>query len=217
MREIAPDVLQLDGWPNNAVNKYVIGDVLIDAGMAYEHKSVIRQAREVGVTAHALTHAHIDHYGGSSHVLRELGIPMWVGADDVEAVERGKQVAQIPGRGRRFVWAGAKPCKVERALVEGDEVGGFKVLDTPGHSPGHVSYWREGDRVLLLGDVIWGWGAFRLGGPPRKPYDLVTPDPALNLASARKLAALEPEVVCFGHGPVLRGASAFKAVVEGLG
>lgn len=217
MREIAPDVLQLDGWPTNAVNKYVIGDVLVDAGVAYEHKSVIRQAREAGVTAHAITHAHIDHYGGSSHVLRELGIPMWVGKNDVEAVERGKQVMRRPVVGEKFVWAGSKPCKVERALVEGDDVAGFKVIDTPGHSPGHISFWRESDRVLLLGDVVWGWSAFRLSGRPRAPYDMVTPDPALNLESARKLAAFEPEVVCFGHGPVLRGAAKFKAVVEGLG
>ena len=43
---------------------------------------------------------------------------------------------------------------VDRLLREGDEVAGFKVLNAPGHSPGHVAYWRESDRVLILGDVL---------------------------------------------------------------
>src|SRR5918999_567156 len=43
---------------------------------------------------------------------------------------------------------------VDRRLKEGDEVGGFQVLDVPGHSPGHVAFWRESDRVLILGDVL---------------------------------------------------------------
>ena len=45
---------------------------------------------------------------------------------------------------------------VDRALREGDEVAGFTVLDVPGHSPGHLAYWRESDRVVVLGDVFFG-------------------------------------------------------------
>ena len=43
---------------------------------------------------------------------------------------------------------------VARRLREGDEVGGFTVLEVPGHTPGHVAFWREKDRVLVLGDVV---------------------------------------------------------------
>ena len=46
------------------------------------------------------------------------------------------------------------PHPVARALHEGDEVAGFTVLETPGHSRGHVAFWRESDRVLILGDVL---------------------------------------------------------------
>ncbi len=56
-------------------------------------------------------------------------------------------------RGGRMVPA-AKARRVDRALAEGDEVAGFRVLDTPGHSPGHVAYWRESDGVLICGDVM---------------------------------------------------------------
>ena len=113
-------------------------------------------------------------------------------------------------------WAGSKPCKVDRALKEGDEVAGFEVLFTPGHSPGHVSYWRERDRVLVCGDVMWGYNPFLMRGDVREPFPLVSPDPKLNRQSARRLAELRPEVVCFGHGPVLRDPDRFAAAVAKL-
>lgn len=216
MRELAEGVRQLAGWPKNSINQYVIGDVLIDAGVALNHKSVVSQAREAGVTAHAITHAHIDHYGSSSYVLKELGIPFWVGEKDVAAVEIGKQVGNIPGRGERMVWAGSKPCKVDRALKEGDDVAGFEVLFTPGHSPGHVSYWRESDRVLVCGDVMWGYNPFTLRKVIREPFPIVSPDPMLNRESARRLADLRPELICFGHGPPLRDPDRFVRAVAKL-
>jgi glyoxylase-like metal-dependent hydrolase (beta-lactamase superfamily II) len=217
MVEVAPDVWQLAGTPRDVVNKFVIGDVLIDAGAALEHRGVVEQAREAGVAAHALTHAHIDHYGGSSHVIKELGIPLWVGELDAPAVEAGRQVAELPLFGERMIWAGSKPCKVDRALKAGDEVGGFTVLFTPGHSPGHVSFWRESDRVLLCGDVMWGNNAFLMRGAPREPFKILSTDVEENRRSARRLAELRPEVVCFGHGPVLRDPDAFSAAVARLG
>jgi len=91
------------------------------------------------------------------------------------------------------------------------------VLDTPGHSPGHVSYWRESERVLVCGDVMWGYNPFLLRSGVREPYSFVSPDPELNRASARRLATLEPTLVCFGHGPPLRDPAAFAHAVERLG
>ena len=100
-------------------------------------------------------------------------------------------------------WVGP-PHPVARALQEGDEVGGFTVLETPGHSAGHVSYWRESDRVLIVGDVLGNMN-FITGIPGlNTPPDLFTPDPARNRESARRLAALEPALACFGHGDPLR-------------
>jgi hydroxyacylglutathione hydrolase len=88
---------------------------------------------------------------------------------------------------------------VARTLAEGDDVAGFIVLDTPGHSPGHVSYWRESDRVLVCGDVMWGYNPFLLKPGIREPYHWASPDPQRNRASARRLAELEPALVCFGR------------------
>jgi glyoxylase-like metal-dependent hydrolase (beta-lactamase superfamily II) len=129
----------------------------------------------------------------------------------VEAVEAGKMVGP-----RGMMLPAARSVHVDRALTEGDEVGGFQVLDTPGHSPGHVSYWRESDRVLVCGDVMWGYNPFRLGGDLMEPYPFASPDHELNRQSARRLAALEPALVCFGHGPPLRDTAHFIAAVEKL-
>jgi glyoxylase-like metal-dependent hydrolase (beta-lactamase superfamily II) len=103
---------------------------------------------------------------------------------------------------RRF-WTGpAHP--VARALVEGDEVAGFTVLETPGHSRGHLAYWRESDRVLILGDVLTNID-LRSGIPGlHEPPAMLTPDPARNRVSARRLAQLRPRLACFGHGAPLR-------------
>ena len=211
MREIADGVWQLSGWPPNNVNVYVVGDVLIDAGLAIHRGRILSQIGDRHITANALTHAHFDHYGSSHAVCEKLGIPMWCGAEDAPAVEAGKMVM----RGGRLVPA-AKAHPVSRSLKEGDEVAGFRVVYTPGHSPGHVSYWREADRVLLCGDVMWGYDPFLFSGGIREPYPLASPDPKLNRESARRLAALEPQLVCFGHGPPTRDTGRFVRAVERL-
>ncbi|HXE43682.1 MAG TPA: MBL fold metallo-hydrolase [Conexibacter sp.] len=212
MQELADGVWHLSGFPTDGVNVYVIGDVLIDAGMRIDRGRILKQLDGREIRAHALTHAHFDHYGASHAICERLQIPLWCGDADAEAVERGKMVA----RGGRMV-PGPRAHPVARRLREGDEVAGFTVLDTPGHSPGHVSYWRESDRTLLCGDVMWGYNPFTLRGPIRPPFDFTCPDAALNRESARRIAALEPALVCFGHGPPLRDPAKLAAAVAKLG
>jgi len=211
VQQLADDVWQLSGFPPNAVNVYVIGDVLVDAGIAFDKGRILKQLDGRAISAHTLTHAHIDHFGASHAICERLGIPMWCGAADAEAVEAGKMV----GPGGRMLPA-AKAHPIARRLREGDEIAGFTVLDTPGHSPGHVSYWRESDRTLVCGDVMWGYNPFLMRGAIREPYPLVSPDPALNRESARRIAALEPALVCFGHGPPLRDPAKLAAAVAKL-
>jgi len=206
MKQLAEGVWQLSGFPAGNINKYLVEDVLIDSGTRLDQGRVLRDLEGREVSAHALTHAHFDHYGSSHAVCEQRGVPLWCGAADVEAVEAGKMVA----KGGRMVPA-AKACRVDRALAEGDEVAGFTVLDTPGHSPGHVAFWRESDRVLICGDVFWGYNPFLMRGGPRRPSTLVNPDDALNQASARRLAELRPALTCFGHGPPVRDASVLVA------
>jgi glyoxylase-like metal-dependent hydrolase (beta-lactamase superfamily II) len=208
VKRLADGLYLLRGSPPNAINVYLLADVLIDAATRRAERRILRQIAGRELTAHALTHAHPDHQGASHAICERLGIPLWCGTHDVAAMETpgGIAASQPPGLLNRLqarYWTGP-PHPVARALREGDEVAGFHVLEVPGHSPGHVAYWRESDRTLILGDVLNNMNV--LSGVPglREPPRVFTPDPQRNRASARRLAALEPELVCFGHGPPLR-------------
>jgi glyoxylase-like metal-dependent hydrolase (beta-lactamase superfamily II) len=63
---------------------------------------------------------------------------------------------------------------------------------------------------------MWGYNPFLLSGSIREPYPFVSPDARRNRESARRLATLEPELVCFGHGPPLRDPARFSAAVGKL-
>jgi hydroxyacylglutathione hydrolase len=227
VKELAPGVWHVRGqrppvstvakW---GINVYVIDDVLIDAATRHSGKRILRELDGHDVSAHALTHAHPDHQGASKEVCDALGVPYWCPEKDVPAAENpdligerqpSHPIAQFYAR--IFTGPGRK---VDRVLKDGDEVGGFKVIDVPGHSAGHVAYWRESDGVLILGDVLNNMdiltGITGLHDP--KPY--LTPDPVENRRSARKLAALEPNLVLFGHGPPLRDTPKFVDFVESL-
>src|SRR3954451_21691654 len=65
--------------------------------------------------------------------------------------------------------------KVDQVLREGDDVAGVSVLDTPGHSAGHVSSWRECDRFLIWGCVTTTMHPFLMTAGVRGPFDFFTP------------------------------------------
>jgi glyoxylase-like metal-dependent hydrolase (beta-lactamase superfamily II) len=212
MRQLADDVWQLSGFPRDNVNVYVVEDVLIDAGAPWDRHRIAKQIEGLSLSAHALTHAHPDHAGASHAICDQFALPLWCGAEDAEAVERGKTATRF-GNGW-FPGPAAHP--VARELREGDTVAGFTVLETPGHSPGHVSYWRESDRTLLCGDVFFGRNPFLLLAGLREPPQLFSYDPAQNRRSAKRLAELEPALTCFGHGPPLRDPAVLKAFADKL-
>ncbi len=208
MKQLAEDVYQLRGWLPNAINVYLVGDVLIDAATRQAEKRILREIAGRSVTAHALTHAHPDHQGSSHAICERLGIPLWCGQGDVPAMETpgGIAASQAPGwvnKLQQRFWTGP-PHPVARALVEGDQVAGFTVLESPGHSRGQVAYWRESDRVLILGDVLNNVNVISAVPALREPPEVFTPDPARNRESARRLAELRPQLTCFGHGAPLR-------------
>jgi len=220
VKQLADDVQLLHGWPPNAINVYLVGDVLIDAATRQGEQRIMRELAGRKLSAHALTHAHPDHQGSSHAICERLQIPLWCGQGDVPAMETpgGVYDSQAPSwinRLQRRFWTGpAHP--VARALIEGDEVAGFTVLEVPGHSRGHLAYWRESDRVLILGDVLNNVNV--MTGIPglHEPPSVFTPDPARNRRSARRLAALRPQVACFGHGPPLRDPGRLAEFVAGL-
>jgi len=215
VKQLAEDVAQLRGRLPipNAINTFLVGDVLIDAGGRPDTKVIVGELRGRPLAAHALTHAHPDHQGASHVVCEEFGVPFWVPERDVEPAElpelmRARQPAN-PINGVMYRTLAGPGHKVDRTLREGDEVAGFTVLDTPGHSAGHVSYWRESDRTLILGDVLNSMDPLLSIPGLREPKTFFTPDPAENRRSARRLGRLEPLLVLFGHGPPVRDTQKF--------
>ena len=83
------------------------------------------------------------------------------------------------------------------------------MIEAPGHSLGHVVFFRESDRVLVAGDVVTNMDAITLIPGLQLPKDFLTPDPERNRESAKALGDLEPEVVVFGHGKPLRDRHKF--------
>jgi hydroxyacylglutathione hydrolase len=220
MKELAPDVWMLDGFPPYAVNTYVIGDVLIDAGGKPDKRKIIKQLRGRGITAHALTHAHPDHQGSSHAVCEEFGIPFWVHEDDVEVAENPELILtrQPPKPLNRLMYAMfAGPAHpVDRALKEGDEIAGFQVLHTPGHAKGHISLWRESDRVLIAGDTLNTMHPFLMKRGLREPLEVFTPDVPENRRSIKRQAELEPALLLVGHGPPLRDPGELSRLAASL-
>jgi glyoxylase-like metal-dependent hydrolase (beta-lactamase superfamily II) len=214
MHEIAPDAFHLPLTPRDGVNAYLLGDVLVDTGMRMSAGKILQALEGRTIRAIALTHAHGDHAGSARRLAAELDVPVWVGTADREAAEIGKAVKKAPydRPGISFVAGlmGDFPgVPVARELREGDDLAvGFTVLDTPGHSPGHVSFWRESDRVLICGDVFFNMNLLTTVPGLRQPPGPFTLDPARNRASERTVAALGPDVAGFGHGPVIADGAA---------
>ncbi|QKG21934.1 MBL fold metallo-hydrolase [Actinomadura verrucosospora] len=208
MEKISDGVFLLDGRPRYAYNAYLVadenGEVLVDAGSRHARRRILRQLDGRAVRSHLVTHAHPDHQGASHAVCTRFGVPLMSGARDADAIESGELV--IPdhpvARWQLRHWAGPGHPVAHR-LAEADEVAGFTVLETPGHTPGSIALWRERDRVLIVGDVLNRRPAALGGGIAEAPPAFCT-DPGGNRRSIRRLAGLRPAVVCFGHGRPLR-------------
>ena len=211
METIAAGLQVLASRPSYAFNSYLSDGVLFDAGTRWAERRILRELEGSSVRAHVISHAHCDHQGSSGALRKKLRVPVWGPKTEIAELESGDLDATGPvnvvTRLQNRFWAGPG-VPVDRPLVEGDDVAGFTVLETPGHSPGHLSFWREPDRILLAFDVLFGMHPLTGRAGLHEPPDGFTLDPGRNREQIRRLAALEPVVVCFGHGPPLRSAAA---------
>ncbi len=204
MRQVAADVWQLIGYPRDAINVYLAGDVLIDAATRWARWHILRQLRGKRLRLVALTHCHPDHQGTAQLLCERFRVPLACHEADVPAME-GREPMRPRNRiirvGERL-WAGP-PHPVGRVLRDGDEVAGFRVVHAPGHTPGHVLFFRERDRLAIAGDLLANINA--LTGKPglREPPVFFSENPLENRRSLRLLVELKPRLVCFGHGPPL--------------
>ncbi|HMJ36848.1 MAG TPA: MBL fold metallo-hydrolase [Baekduia sp.] len=220
MRQLAPDLHAVAGRPRDAFNVHLVGSVIVDAATRHAAGRILRAVSGRTVTAHAVTHGHSDHQGSSAALVAALGVPFWAPAGEAPVLRTGDNTPlgrdNVITRWQRRHWAGPA-VDATRELAEGDELdAGFVALETPGHSPGHLSYWREDDRTLVAGDVLFG--RHPITGRPglHEPPERFTLDIARNRESIRRVAALRPALMVFGHGPAWRDADALARFAEAL-
>jgi len=208
MKEIAKNVFQIPLMPRNSINCYVIDDILIDSGIRSSGNKILNSIKNIEISTHILTHAHADHQGSSDFICNTLNIPLWTSELEKHNAETGNVTSEYPNSKhpiaqfqQRF-WAG-KGHKVSRVLKEGDQVGSFTVIETPGHSVGHISFFREEDKVLIVGDALVNMNLLTTIAGLSQPPNLFTTDKKTNQKSIKKIYDLKPKILCFGHGPVL--------------
>ena len=164
--------------------------VLVDPGA--EPDRLIAMVRESGATLEQiwLTHGHIDHIGGVVGVRRVWPVPVHLHPFDMPLYERGAMQAAYYGI------AFDQPPAPDRALADDTYVMAgelpFRVMHTPGHSPGHVIFVHNG--VVLGGDLLFAGSIGRT--------DLPLSDPVRMEQSLERICALEDDTVVYpGHGP----------------
>jgi glyoxylase-like metal-dependent hydrolase (beta-lactamase superfamily II) len=204
------------------------GWVLVDAGVLGTRGRIEAAAeRRFGAgsrpAAIVLTHGHFDHVGALEELATAWDVPVYAHALELPYLDG---TAAYPpgdpsvGGGLMALLAPlypTKPVDVSSRLVALPADGtipclpGWRWIHTPGHSPGHVSFWREADRSLIVGDAfitVAGESAYatalqtpEIHGPPK----YFTIDWQAARASVVALDALRPERVITGHGRPLQG------------
>ncbi|WP_267405108.1 MULTISPECIES: MBL fold metallo-hydrolase [unclassified Chryseobacterium] len=212
LHQVAPEVFQIPLMPRNSINCYIIEGVLVDSGIRSSYTKVKKVLQKIPVYQHILTHAHADHQGCSDQICGEFAIPLLCHPDEVFRTETGMVTKDYPtpehwvAKFQQKYWAG-QGHKVKHTIVENDMIGNFQVIETPGHSTGHISLFRERDGVLIIGDVATNMNLLTTATGLRLPPKIFTSDQQENVKSLQKLAKLSPSIICFGHGPIMKNTN----------
>lgn len=211
LRQIAPEVFQISLMPRNSINCYIIEGVLVDSGIRSSYSTIKKALLNIPVHQHVLTHAHADHQGCSDQICSEFELPLCCHAHEIFKTQTGLVTKDYPrpqhwiAKLQQRYWAG-QGHQVDRTIAENDWVGNFRVIETPGHSPGHISLFREHDGVLIIGDAATNMNLLTTLPGLRLPPNVFTSDQQNNIQSLHKLAKLHPSIICFGHGPIMRNS-----------
>ena len=206
-------------------NSYLLAGedlTLVDTGMPGEADKVLDSIKQIGRKCEELnyiliTHAHMDHMGSVAAIKKVSGAQIVASSREVEYIE-GLRKTWTMGReglaGKVFKGVlflletfafNYEPVRVDMPCQGGEVIdcfGGMRVIASPGHSPGSLSFYQPEKKIIFTGDALSGVPELKL--PPR----LGCADYREALASVKKLAGLDFDLCLFGHGtPVKREAS----------
>jgi glyoxylase-like metal-dependent hydrolase (beta-lactamase superfamily II) len=215
--EIVPNVHQV---PDVTANVFIIiedqGLTLIDAGLPRSDKKIIQYLDTLGYTSFdikhiIITHADLDHFGGLAPLQRASQAVTYASQIEAQAIREGGQSRDLKLNPVfralfSFVQMFVKPEKARvDEIVSGGQrlrmLGGLQVVETPGHTPGHISLFAPEAGLLFCGDAL-----LCPDGEIQVSSGINTWNQEMALESARVQAELEPRIVCAGHGSVVRDA-----------
>jgi glyoxylase-like metal-dependent hydrolase (beta-lactamase superfamily II) len=211
--EILPNVHLI---PNTVANAYLLinpdGLTLIDAGLPGSHKKILRYMAGLGYAPDHLkriliTHADFDHIGGLAALKAVTGARIFASPVEAQAMAERHSTRPLKPRSpivRLLLTLMARLFKpaavqVDELLSDGQilpVMGGLHVVETPGHTPGHISLFTPSIGILFCGDSIVSEESGLRGSTGANNWDQVLSD-----ESVRKQAALGARIVCSGHGP----------------
>ena len=217
--EIIPNVHLI---PNTVANPYLLIDpdglTLIDAGLPGSHRKILRYLAGLGYAPGGLkriliTHADFDHVGGLAPLKAATGARVFASPVEAQAIAEGHASRPLKPRSAitKFLFdlmAGLfkpAPVKVDELLADGQilpVLGGLRIVETPGHTPGHISLFAPAAGILFCGDSIVSGETGLRGSSGANNWDQAKSD-----ESVRKQAALGARILCSGHGPVVMDAA----------
>ncbi len=199
------------------VNCYLVresdGWTLIDSMIGGSQKGILKVVRDLGgeLRRIVLTHAHVDHVGSVDGLLKQQP------SVDLAASERSLPLLRTPpdkslqpGEPQGKIKGGIPGIRAVpgHILADGELYGSLRVLATPGHIPGHLSFLDERDGTLYAGDALVGVGRLAVSGFAPwyfPPPNLATWSKALARDSAESLLKYPVERFACGHGRVRGG------------
>ncbi len=168
---------------------------LVDPGGEIDRLLAVLADEGVQLEKILLTHGHIDHAGGAAELARRTGVP-------IEGPQREEQfwLDALPDQSRMFGFPQVERCEPDRWLDDGDTVTvgqqTLEVIHTPGHTPGHVTFFDQAGRLALVGDVLFA-GSIGRTDFPRSDFETLVE------SIRKKLFPLGDDVAFIpGHGPM---------------